>query len=110
MQAPKNGFFYVLDRVTGELISAEKYSRVTWASHVDLKTGRPVVTEQGWYEEGPKLVAPFPGGGHNWQPMSYNPVTGLVYIPEHTVPVVYEELKNFSFKPDEDNTPSSTIS
>ena len=104
MQAPKNGFFYVLDRVTGELISAEKFSRVTWASHVDLKTGRPVVTQQGWYKDGPKLVAPFPGGAHNWQPMSFNPKTGLVYIPEHTVPVVYAELRNFSFKPDEDNT------
>lgn len=104
MQAPKNGFFYMLDRVTGELISAEKFTRVTWASHVDLKTGRPAVTEQGRYKEGPKLVAPFLGGGHNWQPMSFNPVTGLVYIPERTVPVVYEELKNFSFKADEDNT------
>jgi quinohemoprotein ethanol dehydrogenase len=54
MQAPKNGFFYVLDRATGELISAEKYTRVNWASHVDMKTGKPVLTEQGgWYKDKP---------------------------------------------------------
>lgn len=105
MEAPKNGFFYVLDRVTGELISAEKYTRVNWASHVDLKTGRPVLTEQGgWYKDEPKLVVPFLGGGHNWQPMSYNPATGLVYIPEHSVPMVYKAITPYSWKPDEDNT------
>jgi len=81
MQAPKNGFFYVLDRATGELISAEPYVRVTWASHVDKQTGKPVETGQGEYFYGPKLVFPSPAGGHNWQPMAFNPETGLVYIP-----------------------------
>lgn len=105
MQAPKNGFFYMIDRVTGSLISAEKFTHVTWASHVDVKTGRPVLTEQGgWYKDGPKLVSPFLGGGHNWQPMSYNPNTGLVYIPERSVPMVYKARDNFLWKPDEDNT------
>jgi quinohemoprotein ethanol dehydrogenase len=78
MMAPKNGFYYVLDRATGELISAEKYTRVNWASHVDLKTGRPVLTEQGgWYKDKPKLVIPYLGGGHVWQPMSFNPTHGF---------------------------------
>jgi quinohemoprotein ethanol dehydrogenase len=80
MQAPKNGFFYVLDRATGELISADPYVPVTWASGVD-KRGRPVETGQGDYWAAPKLVFPSPAGGHNWQPMAFNPQTGLVYIP-----------------------------
>jgi len=81
MQAPKNGFFYVLDRETGELLSAENYVHVNWASGVDLKTGRPVQTPDGWYRDEPKLVFPSQAGGHNWMPMSYSPRTGLVYIP-----------------------------
>lgn len=81
MQAPKNGFFYVLDRKTGELISAKPYAAVNWASHIDMATGRPVETGQGEYFNEPKLVFPGPQGAHNWQPMSYSPVTGLVYIP-----------------------------
>ncbi|MBL8267140.1 PQQ-dependent dehydrogenase, methanol/ethanol family [Steroidobacter sp.] len=81
LQAPKNGFFYVLDRATGELLSAEKYVEVNWASHVDLKTGRPVPTGQGDYSKQAQRVAPGPFGGHNWHPMAFSPKTGLVYIP-----------------------------
>lgn len=81
MQAPKNGFFYVLDRVTGELISAEKYTLVTWASHVDMETGRPVETPESNYKDQTQVVLPGAIGGHNWHPMAYNPDTGLVYIP-----------------------------
>lgn len=81
MQAPKNGFFYVLDRKTGELISAKPYAAVNWASHIDMASGRPVETGQGEYFNEPKLVFPGPQGAHNWQPMSYSPETGLVYIP-----------------------------
>jgi quinohemoprotein ethanol dehydrogenase len=81
MQAPKNGFFYVLDRVTGELLSADKYIPVTWATHVDLKTGRPVETPEATYSKETRLIIPAPYGGHNWQPMAFNPKTGLVYIP-----------------------------
>ena len=82
MHAPKNGFFYVLDRATGELLSAEKFMPVDWATHVDLETGRPVVDEKiaDWTKE-PKLINPGPFGSHNWQPMSFSPDTGLVYIP-----------------------------
>lgn len=81
MQAPKNGFFYVLDRVTGELLSAEPYATTTWASHIDMESGRPVETEQSEYFYEPKLIFPSAAGAHNWQPMAYNPHTGLVYIP-----------------------------
>ncbi len=105
MMAPKNGFFYVLDRATGELISAEKYTKVNWASHVDLKTGRPVLTENGqWYKDKPRLVIPYLGGGHVWQPMSFNPVTGLVYIPERAVPQVFKTYETYQWLPDVDNT------
>lgn len=81
MQAPKNGFFYVLDRRTGDFISAKPFAAVSWASHVDPQTGRPVETDQAEYFAEPKLIFPGPQGAHNWQPMSYNPETGLVYIP-----------------------------
>ena len=81
MQAPKNGFFYVIDRTNGELLSAEKYVQATWASHIDLETGRPVKTDLADYDDAEKLIFPGALGGHNWMPMSYNPKTGLVYIP-----------------------------
>jgi len=81
MQAPTNGFFYILDRRTGKLLSAEKLGKVTWASHIDLKTGRPVELPGIRYEKGPADIWPSPYGAHNWQTMSYSPQTGLVYIP-----------------------------
>jgi quinohemoprotein ethanol dehydrogenase len=82
MQAPKNGFFYVLDRATGELLSAEKYAPNTWATHVDMETGRAVLTPEARYEDNePTLLTPGPAGAHNWFPMSYSPKTGLVYFP-----------------------------
>lgn len=81
MQAPKNGFFYVLDRKTGKLLSANNFVPVNWASKIDIKTGRPVLTGEADYSKEPKVVTPSPFGGHNWMPMSYNPNTGLVYIP-----------------------------
>ncbi|QEH80023.1 PQQ-dependent dehydrogenase, methanol/ethanol family [Sphingomonas sp. C8-2] len=81
MQAPTNGFFYVLDRESGKLLSAGKLGKVTWASHIDLKTGRPVERPGIRYEKGPSDLWPSPYGAHNWQAMSYSPKTGLVYIP-----------------------------
>jgi quinohemoprotein ethanol dehydrogenase len=81
IHAPKNGFFYVINRENGELLSAEKMGKVTWASHVDLKTGRPVEIAGARYEDGEEMVWPGPYGLHNWHAMSYNPNTGLVYIP-----------------------------
>jgi len=81
MQAPKNGFFYVLDRATGELISAEKIAPMNWASHVDPKTGRPVETGLGDWADEVAYVMPGVAGAHNWHPMSFHPGTGLVYVP-----------------------------
>ena len=92
MQAPKNGYFYVLDRKTGELISAKNFVPTNWASHVDLKTGRPVLTGEADYSSEPKLVTPSAFGAHNWQPMSYNPETGLVYIPAQITAMLYEDF------------------
>jgi len=81
MQAPKNGFFYVLDRETGEFISAEAFSSITWATGVNPNTGRPIESPTAYAGMEPVLVSPGPSGAHSWHPMAYNPMTGLVYIP-----------------------------
>lgn len=104
MQAPKNGFFYVLDRETGELLSANNYVDVSWASHVDLKTGKPVETGGGDWGAGPKLVFPSPTGGHNWQPMSFSPKTGLVYIPALSEGFLFVPDRKFEYDPHSWNT------
>jgi len=104
MQAPKNGFFYVLDRKSGQLISADAYVPVTWASGVDSTTGRPIETPNADYGEGLALVRPTPFGGHNWHPMSFSPKTGLVYIPAHDIQGVYRKDEKFEFRPGEWNT------
>jgi quinohemoprotein ethanol dehydrogenase len=92
MQAPKNGFFYVLDRVTGELISAEPYVKVSWAAKIDLNTGRPLELPGARYENGSEFTLwPSPAGGHNWQPMSFSPQTGLAYIPTLEMPATYQD-------------------
>jgi quinohemoprotein ethanol dehydrogenase len=86
MQASKDGFFYIIDRKTGEVLSAQKFVPVTWAERVDLKTGRPVeapgVRDYKNNFNGKNYVQPASMGGHNWNPMSYDPKTGMVYIPE----------------------------
>jgi PQQ-dependent dehydrogenase (methanol/ethanol family) len=83
MQAPKNGFFYVLDAASGELLSAEPYTPVSWATHVDMQTGRPVEVPSARFDKTgePAIVLPGPLGGHNWYPMAYSQRTNLVYIP-----------------------------
>lgn len=90
MHAPKPAFFYVLDRATGELLSAEHYvPNTNWASHVDMETGRPVVNPEAMPTEEPYLLSPGFGGGHNANPMAYSPDTGLVYIPAQETWMVY---------------------
>jgi quinohemoprotein ethanol dehydrogenase len=81
MQASKNGFFYVIDRRTGRLISAEKFVNVTWASGVGLKTGRPIEAADVRPLNTKVVLSPSMLGGHNWPSMSFNPLTHLVYIP-----------------------------
>ncbi|HWI17692.1 MAG TPA: PQQ-dependent dehydrogenase, methanol/ethanol family [Vicinamibacterales bacterium] len=103
MQAPKNGFFYVLDRATGELLAADPYVEVNWATHVDLKTGRPVEVPGAAYKDKGTYIRPGPLGGHNWQAMSFSPTTGLVYIPAQDNGRYYEQPANFTFTPNEYN-------
>ena len=79
MQAPKNGFFYVLDRETGECISAKEFTTITWATGIDSQC-RPIESSEARALQGPTLVKPSPHGAHNWYPMSFNPTTGLVYF------------------------------
>jgi PQQ-dependent dehydrogenase (methanol/ethanol family) len=100
MQAPKNGFFYVLDRTNGKLLSAKNYVPVTWATGIDMTTGRPIETPQARYKAGGAVNLQQPGalGGHNWHPMSYSPKTGLVYIPAQSDPFPYQGVKDFSYK------------
>jgi quinohemoprotein ethanol dehydrogenase len=92
MQACKNGFFYVIDRATGELLSAKGYTYMNWASGVDLKTGRPITTAQSNWFDAPKNVYPSWSGGHTWNPMSYSAQTHLVYIPVIDTPSVWVDL------------------
>jgi quinohemoprotein ethanol dehydrogenase len=83
MQAPKNGFFYVLDRTSGELISAKPFTQINWATGVDMKTGRPVEVADSRYDKTgkPWIGIPGPIGAHGWQPMAFSPETRLVYLP-----------------------------
>ena len=100
MQANKNGFYYVLDRVTGEFLSARPFAALNWASGIDQKTGRPMVNPDAYYRDEAVLVAPGGGGAHNWSPMSFNPRTGLVYIPTSTsMSFSYQAEAEFNPKP-----------
>ncbi len=82
MQASKDGFFYVLDRITGKFISGAPFVKVSWAKGLDEATGRPIVNEDAYYSKtSGAVVEPGPNGAHNWAPMSFNPMTGLVYVP-----------------------------
>ncbi|MEL7453993.1 MAG: PQQ-dependent dehydrogenase, methanol/ethanol family, partial [Pseudomonadota bacterium] len=99
MQAPKNGFFYVIDRATGEFISAKPYVSVNWASEID-ESGRPVENPETRVDKTgqPALVTPGALGGHNWHPMAYHPDENLVYIPAFEAAMVYAPEENW--KPD----------
>jgi quinohemoprotein ethanol dehydrogenase len=99
MQAPKNGFFYVLDRKTGELISAEAFVPVTWAKGIDKGTGRPIENKGVRYADAGIPQKPGPLGAHNWQPMSFNPQTGLVYIPAQETDFFYFQDRKFQHRP-----------
>jgi quinohemoprotein ethanol dehydrogenase len=99
LHAPKNGIFYVIDRATGKLLSAKPFTAINWATGVDMKTGRPILTSFARYGgSNAKPIAPGPLGAHSWQPMSYDPQTGLVYIPVIEAGFMYEGLKDFEPK------------
>ena len=99
-QAPKDGFFYVLDRSTGKLISAKPYTTVTWAAGIDSATGRPLENPSARYENESvgAPVVPGPLGAHSWQSMSYSPQTGLVYIPVQDAGFFYKADEHFQEK------------
>ena len=101
MQAPKNGFFYVLDAATGQLVSAEKFAAVNWASGVDLATGRPIENPAARYDVTgqPVAVQPSSAGAHNWHPMAFSPQTGLVYLSASDNALVYAPDRNFNPNP-----------
>jgi len=99
MQAPKNAFFYVLDRTNGEFISAAAYARQNWAKGIDETTGRPIENPEARYLKEQALIFPAPHGAHNWHPMSYSPETGLVYIPAQEIPFVYKHDADFNYTP-----------
>ncbi|MCH2431296.1 MAG: PQQ-binding-like beta-propeller repeat protein, partial [Acidimicrobiales bacterium] len=101
VQAPKNGFFYVVDRLTGELISATAFADdLTWAIGVDVDTGRPIETPEARYGRTGQGVylSPGPGGAHNWPPMSWNPDTGLVYLPAQNSSSYYAKTDDFEYR------------
>jgi PQQ-dependent dehydrogenase (methanol/ethanol family) len=97
LQAPKNGFFYVIDRETGAFISAAPFVPVTWASGVGAD-GRPVETDVD-YREQAKFVKPSPLGAHNWEPMSYSPRTGLVYLPALDMGSLFKVDPHWEYRP-----------
>jgi quinohemoprotein ethanol dehydrogenase len=98
MQAPKNGFFYVLDAATGKLISAERYAAVNWAEKIDIATGRPLENAATRYLGGGlSRLAAGPNGGHTWQPMAFNPQEGLVFIPAHRDGFTYKHDPSWQF-------------
>ncbi len=93
LHAPKNGFFYVIDRANGKLVSAKPFAETTWASRIDVATGRPVEVPGSRYESGSAVVTPGPLGAHNWPSMSFNPETGLAYIPTIHQHYKYEDAE-----------------
>ena len=104
MQANKDGFYYVIDRVTGQFISGAPFVKVTWAKGLDERTGRPFVNAEAHYGKETIQISPGPGGGHNWSPMSFNPNTGLVYIPSSlSSSSTFAVDDNFTYKPGQSN-------
>lgn len=103
MQAPKNGFFYVVDAATGKYISGDAFVPVNWATGLDAN-GRPIEVAAARYAKEPFQQTPGPLGGHNWQPMAYNPDLGLAYIPAQEIPQAYAEDPRFASRPTGWNT------
>ncbi|WP_439100226.1 PQQ-dependent dehydrogenase, methanol/ethanol family [Congregibacter sp.] len=88
MQAPKNGFFYVVNAETGQFISGSAFGPVNWAKGLD-EAGRPIEAEGARYGAAPVVLLPGPLGAHNWHPMAFNPIEGLAYIPAQEIPQAY---------------------
>jgi quinohemoprotein ethanol dehydrogenase len=102
MQAPKNGFFFVIDRLSGEFISAEMYTPVNWATGFD-KSGRPIETSNARYKNAPIHLWAGGGGAHNWPPMAFSPLTNLVYLPGQNRPFNFAQDPNFQWRDGKQN-------
>ena len=89
MQASKNGFFYVLDRATGEFLSGKPFAYMNWTRGLDAKTHRPIKQPAADWDKAPALIFPAVFGAHGWQPMSYSPKSGLVYVPVFDAPMIF---------------------
>ena len=89
MQANKNGFLYVLDRKTGEFLAGQPFAAMTWTEGLDPRTHRPITAAHANWMREPRVIFPAATGAHGWQPMSYSPRTGLVYVPVIDAPMVY---------------------
>ena len=96
LHAPKNGFFFVIDRTNGQFISAKNFTEVNWATGYD-KNGRPIETAIARTGDRPTEIIPSAFGARNWHPMSYNPQTGLAYMPVQGVPVTMMDNKEWKF-------------
>ena len=105
LHAPKNGFFFVVDRTNGKFISARNFVDVNWATGYD-SNGRPIEVPEARGEK-PFDAIPGPFGAHNWHPMSYNPVTGLVYLPAQNVPLNLTENKDWKRNGNQPGEPQS---
>ena len=108
LHAPKSGFFYVIDRTDGSFISAEPFVDVNWAEGYDDE-GRPILTDNARATEGGKEFLPNPYGAHNWHPMSFNPETGLVYLPVQGIPLAMESDPNFKVRTHQPGHPMSNL-
>jgi len=96
LQAPKNGFFYVIDRTDGKLLRAHPYTEgITWATHIDMETGRPVENPDTVYEKDPQWILPANAGAHNWEPMSWEEEKGLMYFYYHDYANFYSLDESF---------------
>ncbi|MDA0795513.1 MAG: PQQ-dependent dehydrogenase, methanol/ethanol family [Proteobacteria bacterium] len=103
MQAPKNGFFYIVDATTGEYLSGEAYVPQNWAEGLD-ENGRPIENPEARYGDTPFMQNPGPLGAHNWQPMAFNPELKLVYIPAQEIPDYYATDRLFEARSQKWNT------
>ncbi|MEZ5645737.1 MAG: PQQ-dependent dehydrogenase, methanol/ethanol family [Burkholderiaceae bacterium] len=106
LHAPKNGFFFVLDRTNGQFISAKNFVDVNWAKGYDAN-GRPIETDIARVADRPREIIPSPYGARNWHSMSFNPGTGLAYMPVQGVPVSLLDNKDWKFNAERPGEPHS---
>ncbi|MDP2033040.1 MAG: PQQ-dependent dehydrogenase, methanol/ethanol family [Polaromonas sp.] len=108
LHAPKNGFFFVIDRTNGKFISAKNFVDVNWATGYD-KDGRPIETPMARVADRPREIIPSAFGAHNWHSMSFNPQTGLVYLPAQGVPLTLMDNKDWKFNSVRPGEPHSNM-